>query len=115
MNVLRTLSLCAVLAMVAFVLVTGPAMAESADHHAAAPMSDMQDMADATVENIDGPSHCPSDHPMDFKIMTYCMAMVPEAVAALYRHVAITVRPVQGVAAPPRAIRPPLRPPQPSA
>jgi hypothetical protein len=117
-NGFRLVSLCAALALVALLFATGSATAGTADHHPAGPAhaaSDTDAAPAAPSHQADtGPGHCPSDHPMSFKIMTCCMAMVPDQVVALYRHIAITVHPSHRVVAHDRTIRPPLKPPEPS-
>ena len=96
----------------------GPATAGTADHHAAGQTHAASDTGatPGTPSDQAGTDtrHCPSDHPISFKIMTCCMAMVLDQVAALYRHIAITVHPSRRVVAHDRTIRPPLKPPQPS-
>jgi hypothetical protein len=109
------------------------AMAGTADHHPAGQTHAASDasapshqndahshQAGAPSHQADAPTHqagtdtrhCPSDHPMSFKIMSCCMAMVPDQVAELYRHVAITVQPSPPTVVHDRTIRPPLKPPQ---
>ena len=96
----------------------GSSTAGTADHHAAGQTHAASDTGatPGTPSDQAGTDtrHCPSDHPISFKIMTCCMAMVPDQVAALYRHIAITVHPSRRVVAHDRTIRPPLKPPQPS-
>ena len=121
MNGLRIFSLYAALALAALILATGSATAGTAGHHPAGPTHAASDadapshQAGATADQAGTDTrHCPSDHPMSLKSMTCCMAMVPDQVAVLYRHVTITVHRSRRVLAHDRTIRPPLKPPQPS-
>jgi hypothetical protein len=87
-------------------------MADTGDQHDGM-SADIASHGDVANEG-DG-RHCPSDHPMSITIMTCCMAMVPDPIHDLYRHVAIAVRPAPAVSVHDRAIPPLLRPPQPRA